>query len=376
MITRYVTISILTSLFTATAVQAQTSPPPQTTDPANKQAEADQLYRSAWLAANERNHDKACPLFDAAVVLVPDYQKAAIAAAQCYEEAGKYLTAVNRYLRAQEVAALQKVQDVKMLALITTGINSATNRISYVTIYVPGSVGSIEGVSVTLNGKVVDPTTYGTKIPLDRGKYQIVTSAPKRISSQIDFEVNGNAQDFKRTLVPLEMEPEDPKPDEPKAPTSPSSNEPASNPTTKNKKEESKLPRKVVAPSKPATIDASGSSFANQKNEERPLFREPPKSKENSTPAGGVALILLGGGLITGASFLAKEAVDLNEKQMDYSTYAGSSIGVFITGATACLVGVALLSSTPTPTEKRAAFVLHSPKLLIGPGQVTFQARW
>lgn len=362
MVTRYVAIGILAGLLTSTGARAQTSP-----TPANKQAQADALYRNAWQAANERNYDKACPMFDAVLALAPDYQKAAIAAAQCYTEAGKYVTAVDRYQTAAAVAANQAVQNSQMLELIRAGKESATAKISYVTIYVPGPVGSIPGISITLNGDVIDPADYGTKISLDRGKYQIRATAPNRIPSKIEFEITGDAHDFHRTLVPLEMAPQTTNELDPVSPVPNSANpEPA--------KKDTKTPNTIQQPT-PVLANAENTRLTTTDPEKKSSKAVAGRNENGSSIGGGVALVLLGGGLITGASFLAAKTATIPSSNADYPMYFGVSAAGFLMG-TFGVIGGLTLALPSRKHEQKTGHSLQAPAIFVAPNQVTFQARW
>lgn len=374
MITRYVAIGIFASMLVSTAVQAQSAAPAPSNTTGNHQ-KAKQMFKDAWQAANERNHDKACPMFDAALALDPDYQKAAIASAQCYEEAGKYVTAVNRYLRAQEVAAKQAVQDPKMLNLISTGLTAATSKISYVTIYVPGPVGSIPGISVSLNGNVVDPANYGTKIPLDGGKYQIVTTAPKHIPRKIEFEIKGASHDFYRTLVPLEIDPQPAKTPETQAKSEPSTNVPTPSKAEKHHITGEPKPRDTGAtrPKRPKR-ESPDSTFTNSAKGSSASVSESQKTENSVSIGGGGALIVVGSACVLFGSLLAVTAATRTD---DDSTYVAGSVAGFAIGAASLGAGIAVVSSSSPPKpEKQTAFQIQSPTVIIGPGHITFQAHW
>jgi hypothetical protein len=376
MITQYVAIGFFASMLVSTAAQAQSAAPAPSNTTSNLQ-KAKQIFRDAWQAANQQNYEKACPMFDAAVALEPNYQKAAIASAQCYAEAGQYVTAVDRYLKAQQVAANQAVQDPEMLEIISSGLTTATNRISYVTIHVPGTVGSIPGVSITLNGNLVASSTYGSKIPLNRGNYQIGTNAPNHKTQIIDFKIEGDAKDIEFTLIPLQQLPPSPGPVIPVRQVDPVKNDkPDPQPNVEAPKSQSSTPPNIVVPLTSPNLQNTNQPIKTA-SQPATIQDEPQKRAETpSTRSGGVALILLGGGLVTGASFLAKEALDLRDIKQEYSLYGGFSVAAFLAGTTSCLFGLALVSSPSSSAEKRLSIKLHSPQITIGPGQVAFQARW
>lgn len=379
MITRYVAFGIFVTLFASTAARAQSAAPAPSNTKTTDLEKAKQMFKEAWEAANQQNHDKACPLFDAALALAPNYQKAAIASAQCYAEAGKYVTAVDRYLHAQEVAAKQAVQDTKMLELISTGLTSATNNISYVTIYVPGAVGSIDGISVSLNGNVVASSTYGLKIPLNCGNYQMRAMAPNHKAQIIDFKIEGVAKDVEFTLAPLVQTP--PSPDQPTiAPpvAAPKKGKPDQKSKDRASQSQSSSPANIVIPATPPTPPnpKKTNRSITTTSQIATIQEEPAKTSEmHSSRKGGVALIFLGGGLITGASFLAKEAMAKRPDSGDESLFIGTSVAGFIIGTATFAFGIALAASPSSP-HKLTKLELHSPQVFIGSSQIGFQARW
>ena len=73
--------------------------------------------------------------------------------------------------------ALTRVKDPKKKQLATARVAEIEPKLSYLTISVPDE-SRVEGLTVTRNGKPVDPALWNRAVPVDGGSYKIGGSAP------------------------------------------------------------------------------------------------------------------------------------------------------------------------------------------------------
>lgn len=100
-----------------------------------------------------------------------------LALAYCQELSGHLASAWGNYRAAAELAQREGHEERRGAA--TEQSKALASRLSVLTIVVPPSVAAAPGLRVTLDGKEIDRTSFGSPIPMDGGTYELAASAGK-----------------------------------------------------------------------------------------------------------------------------------------------------------------------------------------------------
>ena len=117
---------------------------------------------------------------------------------KCNEELGRYSSAWGAYRDAESLAAAKKDEREKEAA---DGAKRVEPKMAKARITVP----KIEGLTVTRNGKKVDPATYDSDSPIDHGSYVMEATAPGRKPWTGKLDVPPGTQSTKFAIPELEM---------------------------------------------------------------------------------------------------------------------------------------------------------------------------
>jgi serine/threonine-protein kinase len=148
-------------------------------------ATAQALFDDAVQAMKERAYDRACPKLEEVVRLQPGKVGAMMQLAQCYEDAGKIVSAWSRYRAAADAAAPSDDRGPKARARA----EELAKRIPKLTLAVAPANRALRGFSLTRAGREMGAAEWDTALPVDPGRYEIVASAPGKKSWTGSIEV-------------------------------------------------------------------------------------------------------------------------------------------------------------------------------------------
>ena len=105
--------------------------------------------------------------------------------AQCYEQMGRVVLAVNEYKNAARASRAEGQKH--RAAAADAGVARLTPRVAHVTI--EGPVPAITDLEVRLDGERVDPQTLSVATPMDPGAHNLEASAPLRKTWSLALQV-------------------------------------------------------------------------------------------------------------------------------------------------------------------------------------------
>jgi len=120
--------------------------------------------------------------------------------ALCHEREGKIATAWVEFREAQAMA--RKDNRPEREAAAAGELRKIEPNLSRLSIIVPAEVNA-PGLTIKLDGAVVAPAAWGTKIPIDPGKHSILAEAPGRRPFEAKVDVGPSASEPTVTLMPL-----------------------------------------------------------------------------------------------------------------------------------------------------------------------------
>lgn len=149
---------------------------------AAQNADAEVLFNEAVRLETEGDIPKACEAFEASNRIEPR-AGTLIRLGQCREKQNLFVSAWSAYKDA-----LTRVKDPNKKKLAEDRIKALEPTLSYLTVSVPDDV-RVDGLTVTRNGKPVDPVLWNRAVPVDGGSYTIAGSAPGQEPWQTTVEV-------------------------------------------------------------------------------------------------------------------------------------------------------------------------------------------
>jgi hypothetical protein len=197
-------------------------------------AAAQTLFDSAKELMKEGKFAEACSKFERSHALDPA-GGTLLHLAACREQEGKLASSWAHYNEALSLARRDRRSDREEVA--ARKVRELAPKLAKLTVVVEGAV---EGQTVTRSGARIDASLWGTPLPIDRGEYELVASAPgyRSASQKVTIERDGAAVTVK--VPPLEKEESaaaEPKPSTALAPgagpaASPTSTAPAQDPSS------------------------------------------------------------------------------------------------------------------------------------------------
>jgi hypothetical protein len=138
---------------------------------------------------------EACAAFEASNNLDPR-AGTLIRLGECLERSNQLASAVAAYK-----AGLARAKDPYKREIATVRLTKLEPRLSRLTIVVGAN--KVAGLSVTRDGKPVDPTTWDRALPVDGGSYVIAATAPDFDDWQVTITVPAENGDVTAVLQPL-----------------------------------------------------------------------------------------------------------------------------------------------------------------------------
>jgi hypothetical protein len=143
--------------------------------PAANKASAEALFVQGRDLAREHRHAEACPKFEASQKLDPALGTE-LNLADCYEQLGRFASAWGMFRQAADEA--RRLADDHAERIARERAAALEPRLSRLTIQPPKQ--RIAGTTMTRNGELVDPATWGTAIPVDAGAHTLHCAAAGR----------------------------------------------------------------------------------------------------------------------------------------------------------------------------------------------------
>jgi hypothetical protein len=166
---------------------------------------ATRLYEDAEKAMAGSDYATACPKYAESQQKDPQLGTL-LHLADCYEKAGKFMSAWVSFNEAVEFAARKSASGVKETRGQTAKDRAAAleGKLSNLVITVANA--DTPGLEVKQNGSVVGKAVWGTAVPVDPGSYVVTAQAPGKRPWTKTTEVASNGLKVEVAIPPLEDE--------------------------------------------------------------------------------------------------------------------------------------------------------------------------
>lgn len=164
------------------------------------QAAARALFDQGRALAEASKHAEACPKFEESQRLDPG-MGTLFHLADCYEKTGKTASAWSMFLEVASQAAAQKRADRETAA--RERASSLKPLLSNLVIRVGGDP-DLPGLAIKRDGSVVGKPMWGSGVPVDPGKHEVVASAPGYKTWTGSIEVPAKPGDTEITVPALD----------------------------------------------------------------------------------------------------------------------------------------------------------------------------
>lgn len=191
----------LVILTCATAAGAQ----PDSTDTALAEA----LFRDGRTLMKDKKYEEACPKFEESYRLVAKLGTLLNLAA-CHDEQGKTGSAWGEYTKA--ITEAKTANEEERVQFAREKLDALEERLSKVVVEVASPV---PGIDVVIADKAIRKAAWGTPIPLDPGKHELVARAPGHQTFKKTIEVPLGPATITETIPALEPIAEGEAPEEP-----------------------------------------------------------------------------------------------------------------------------------------------------------------
>lgn len=160
----------------------------QSADPALQRAQT--LVDDAGALMDAGNYAEACPKLEEAAVLLPEGIGAKLALGECYVGLGRLASAWEQYSRAEVLAV---ATNDKRAAEARTEVKRLAPKLAGIKIVIPDWMYDLGGLSVKVDERKLDNSTWSSRIPIDTGAHIIKVAAPglETWSRSIRVEKNG-----------------------------------------------------------------------------------------------------------------------------------------------------------------------------------------
>jgi hypothetical protein len=148
-------------------------------------AAAEALFAEAQALMGQGDYEQACPKFEESYRLDPA-TGALYAVALCHERQGKLASAWVEFMDVASRANAERYPEREQLA--REHAQALRARLSFLTVRVDGAA-RLSGLVVTRNGVELGPAAWGSAIPLDPGRHEVVASAPGHVPWTVTLAV-------------------------------------------------------------------------------------------------------------------------------------------------------------------------------------------
>lgn len=167
---------------------------------ADDPAAAEVLFREGRALLSDGKTEAACAKFKASQVAEAS-PGTLLNLAACHQALGKTATAWAEFVAAARLARAQRKD--KQEAEATRRAGELEGTLVHLTLRVADSA---PGLTVRRNDAVVEPSAYGTRIPVDPGRYSIDASAPGYVAVHLETQVGDNRGDVVLDVPKLQAE--------------------------------------------------------------------------------------------------------------------------------------------------------------------------
>jgi hypothetical protein len=159
---------------------------------ATNDAAAQKLFEEGRRLMAAGSYSEACEKFDASDKLSPA-GGTVLNLAECYEKAGKTASSWAKYNEAADRASAAHRADAERFA--RDHARALDGALSYLKVRVDDKVKATPGVSIRVDGGVIEPALWGAALPMDPGTHEVQVTAPgkKAWSTHENVMANGNS---------------------------------------------------------------------------------------------------------------------------------------------------------------------------------------
>ena len=154
--------------------------------------EAQVLLDSAVELMQANQFPPACRKLELVLQKLPQATGARLELARCYRGEGRMASAWRQYVQVENLARIagQKAR----IAEATKNATELARIVGKLQLDVPKDVASIVGITITLDGQVQEPSSWGIPMPLDAMEHEIVATAPGLEPWTKRVRINDNAK--------------------------------------------------------------------------------------------------------------------------------------------------------------------------------------
>lgn len=164
-------------------------------------AAAQALYDAANADMEAQSFAAARRKLEEVVRLLPDALGARLTLAECYQSLGLTASAWAEYTAAQAMATRQGQSE--RAAAAAEKVAALRPRLATLTLHVPPHMANLKGLVVTRDGAPIGDVQWGTPLPVDAGRHEIVVSAPGHARWTKTVEVASDGVQVDVTPPPL-----------------------------------------------------------------------------------------------------------------------------------------------------------------------------
>lgn len=137
-----------------------------------ERAQAEQLYTEALDDMERGEYAAACARLERVVALAPRGVGARLTLGDCYERAGRLVSAYWTFREAEALAGatLRREEAEEAWARVL----SLEARLSWFKVVVPPSVRGLRGLQIACDGSPVDAAAWGASLPIEPGEHRLV----------------------------------------------------------------------------------------------------------------------------------------------------------------------------------------------------------
>jgi hypothetical protein len=166
---------------------------------------AEALYSLATAELDAKSYPSACRKLEDVARLVPEALGVKLTLGECYEGLGKLASAWSQYALVEALAP--KAGQAERAQRAAKRSAALKPRLATMSVDVPAKARAIPGLAITRDGASVSEAQWGTPLPVDVGRYEVVATAPghKRWEKQVDIATDG--VNVSLSVAPLERVP-------------------------------------------------------------------------------------------------------------------------------------------------------------------------
>ena len=159
---------------------------------ASEKAAAEALFDQGVRSMKQSNFADACPKLEESNRIDPAVGTL-LYLAECYERSGKTASAWATFREAASLANNSGQTDRARIA--TRRAEGLEEKLSRLSIEVAADVANVPGLRVLRGGQRIEPSLYGTALPIDPGEYRIDVTAPGHhpYSTSVKVESGGTS---------------------------------------------------------------------------------------------------------------------------------------------------------------------------------------